>query len=310
MKIPKNILDEISAYYENLTSIHEQNKFYLEEYLNTNDEYVSAKNAVRSLELKLYKAEYNKSENVDEIKSELKKLNERLNIILSKLKVNIDKFEPKFKCKNCRDTGFIDGKLCKCYIEKTYEIILNKVGVPKRNLHTFSEDTLSTTAGLESHYEVGKKFAEKFSKTEIKNFVFTGKSGTGKTFLAESIISEVKRKGYFTLYLKSSELNALFLQTHIAPLEEKTLISQILTEVDLLVIDDLGTEPIYKNVTSEYLLSLITDRLNLDKQFIITTNLTINEIKSRYGEQHFSRLLDKTKTRIIQFNNEDLRIKK
>ena len=76
---------------------------------------------------------------------------------------------------------------------------------------------------------------------------------------------------------------------------------------DILVIDDLGTEPIYNNVTREYLLALISERLDKNKHFIITTNLTAEEMLSRYNERFISRLSDKNKTKFIPFNGKDLR---
>ena len=65
----------------------------------------------------------------------------------------------------------------------------------------------------------------------------------------------------------------------------------------------------YKNVTVEYLLTVISTRLDANKPFIITTNLSTSELLDRYNERLISRLSDKTKTRFIPFNLEDLRRK-
>ena len=81
-------------------------------------------------------------------------------------------------------------------------------------------------------------------------------------------------------------------------------------DADLLVIDDLGTEPLYKNVTIEYLLSLISNRLENNKHFIITTNLSSAELIERYNERLISRLSDKTKNLHIPFKTKDFRTKR
>ena len=81
-----------------------------------------------------------------------------------------------------------------------------------------------------------------------------------------------------------------------------------LTDCDLLVIDDLGTEQIYKNVTLEYLLSTISERILAQKHTIITTNLTPEELLDRYGDRLYSRLMDKRIGRAIKFPDTDFRL--
>ena len=91
---------------------------------------------------------------------------------------------------------------------------------------------------------------------------------------------------------------------------DRNLTFEVLSNSDLLIIDDLGTENLFKNVTVEYLLSLISSRLERNKHFIITTNLTAKELLDRYNERFLSRLSDKTKTLFLPFNTEDVRRRK
>ena len=88
---------------------------------------------------------------------------------------------------------------------------------------------------------------------------------------------------------------------------DKAFTFDCLTNCDLLVVDDLGTEPVYNNVTVEYLVALISTRLDIKKPFIITTNLNANELKARYNDRLASRLNDKQTTRFIEFKGVDLR---
>ena len=76
-----------------------------------------------------------------------------------------------------------------------------------------------------------------------------------------------------------------------------------------LIIDDLGTEPILKNVTKEYLYLIINERMVNDKSTIISTNLTPDQIIDRYGERIFSRLFNKTNCLKLEFTSSDLRLK-
>ena len=57
----------------------------------------------------------------------------------------------------------------------------------------------------------------------------------------------------------------------------ENLIDPYLT-CDLLIIDDLGTEPTYKNVTKEYLYIVISERLKNNLNTIINTILGLNQI--------------------------------
>ena len=203
----------------------------------------------------------------------------------------------------CRDAGFIDGKPCKCRSKYLSEIILNEAGVTKKS---FSEFLFNAPPALEKYYSVFNEYANKFPGTETLNFVFYGAPGTGKTYLSKAIANKIESKGFVVIYLTATELNNIFLKMHTGALD-KTFTFDCLTNCDFLVIDDLGTEPIYNNVTVEYLVAVISARLGNRKHFILTTNLNANELKVRYNDRLASRLNDKQTTRFIEFKGVDLR---
>ena len=80
-----------------------------------------------------------------------------------------------------------------------------------------------------------------------------------------------------------------------------------LYSVDLLLIDELGMEPMLNNVTIESLFAVINERLRRRKAILITTNLTPNDIKARYTERISSRLLDKSSSQVYRLTGVDLR---
>ena len=106
-----------------------------------------------------------------------------------------------------------------------------------------------------------KKFCEVFPDT-TKNIIISGTVGTGKSYLAGCVANDLLKKGYNVVFITAIELNAILLKYHTAPIDEKSLYLEVLTDCDLLIIDDLGTEPIYQNVTSEYLLTILSERTN------------------------------------------------
>ena len=100
-------------------------------------------------------------------------------------------------------------------------------------------------------------------------------------------------------------LNSLFLKYHTTNVKERDYILTNLIETDVLLIDDLGTEPIIKNVSIEYLTLLLTERQN--KHTIIATNLTDEEIQNKYGDRVFSRLTNKNMSKLLYLDGDDLR---
>ena len=74
---------------------------------------------------------------------------------------------------------------------------------------------------------------------------------------------------------------------------------------DLLIIDDLGTE--YANsFTQSAFFNCINERLLRHKHTIISTNLSIEQIRTNYSERVFSRIAEKYK--FIKLLGEDIRI--
>ena len=78
---------------------------------------------------------------------------------------------------------------------------------------------------------------------------------------------------------------------------------------DLLVIDDLGSEPRYRNVTCEYLLLVLEERSSRKLSTVITTNLSPDDIMRQYNERIYSRMCDKRGSLFLPFTGDDLRLK-
>lgn len=210
--------------------------------------------------------------------------------------------EPKFYCKKCKDTGYYNNTVCSCFKELYKQTLFDKLNITQDFQFDFSMDTLSEKTNLKMIYQQQKEQ----SLNNFKSSLFLGKCGTGKTFLATCIANKFNTQGEI-IFLKAFELNNFFIKYHCAPIEEKPLYFSILTDCDLLIIDDLGAEPIYNKITIEYLFIILEARKNKNKPFIITTNLSLKEILSRYGERVFSRIIQDNKTEVFEFDCENLR---
>lgn len=224
---------------------------------------------------------------------------------LTQIGISAKDLEPQYSCNICKDSGWkSDGKKCSCFTTLFNSFLREYMGVlPNssrlKDCELVDPKIVSFCANL----------CEKYPNTYIKSVVLTGYVGTGKTNIASSMANEFVDNGFYTLFIPSIKLSDTLLSYHLAPLSEKKQVIEPFEECDVLIIDDLGTEPMLKNVTIEYLLMLISSRLIDNKLTIITTNLNLEQLNDRYGERIFSRLADKKQGIVIEFTGEDLRIK-
>ena len=299
------IIDKINDYYTTLASIRASKQGVFDDLLKSDNNYVKTLNSLRNLDLLIAKAHYtNSSKNViEELESNKSVLEENLQKIKNGLLKNVGEYKIDYNCDKCKDTGIIKNKRCSCFYKLLTKYSFDALGINERKFPKFTQ---TAPQGLEKHYEVFTSYSKKFPNVDVKNFVFTGTVGSGKTYLAGSICNYLKNKNFLPIFLTATELNNLFLKIHLSEID-RNLAFEVLLNADLLVIDDLGTEPTYKNVTNEYLLTLISERLDKQKAFIITTNLTISEMAKRYNERLISRLSNKKETIFVPFKGKDLR---
>lgn len=234
-----------------------------------------------------------KGEDAAEEKKQLRAAEKARDKRLSELGLSVF---PVFTCPDCEDTGMTrEGKLCKCAQKLYREIAREKAALTALPSFRFENDTLSRRAGgnLSAAYEAMKRYASNFPNVGKKAIVFTGGVGTGKTCLVCATAGAIADRGFDVAYCTAFSFNDLLVKYHTAPIENKPEIIAPLLESDLLVIDDLGTEPVFRNVTVEYLYDVISSRIAAGRAIFITTNLTASELCDRYGERIFSRLSDK-----------------
>ncbi|MGL4799463.1 MAG: ATP-binding protein [Cellulosilyticaceae bacterium] len=223
-------------------------------------------------------------------------------------------------CPTCQDTGFINdhpsteenGTMffskstpCKCFqqalIDLAYSQSNLKNVLQRENFNTFRFDVYSDQVNprfgqsprdkMRKIYDKAVAFTEYFD-TRKENLLFLGPTGLGKTFLCNCIAKEILDKGYSVLYLTAQELFSLFEESrfHRDDMEDesKNALSTLFT-VDLLVIDDFGTE-VQNSFTAPDLFHVINTRYLNKKSTIISTNLPSKDLQSLYSDRIISRL--------------------
>ena len=149
-------------------------------------------------------------------------------------------------------------------------------------------------------------YAESFPDTATPNLLLSGKSGLGKTFLLQAIAHRLVERDVMPVYTSAYHLLEVARKAYFENSSEK--LAEMMN-ARVLLIDDLGTEPMLQNVTIEQLFNLINERQLNRRHTVISTNLTMAELKERYTERIASRLMDESSWRRLVFTGSDVRKK-
>lgn len=238
----------------------------------------------------------------DKAKTDIEKYRVQQKQLLAKYHLTEADLLPKFHCNKCEDTGYFEGKYCTCLQEEIAKLLLSESNVQNTGF-TF-ENSSETNKHNNAVYKLAKKVCVDGTP---KNILLTGGTGSGKTYLLSACANLCTKLGKSVLFVTAYNLNSKFLDCHLSDLAEKQTILDSLMDVDVLAIDDLGTEVIYKNVTAEYLFNLINERIVRSKQTFISTNLSLAALRDRYDERVFSRIVDQRITLVAQLEGTDNR---
>jgi len=266
---------------------------------------------------------------VDDIRLRNLELQEQRRVEISRAGFSESYVNDEYMCPKCRDTGYVRTEMCKCLTELyRNEQRLSLSSLFKLGNETFdsfdlsyysdkpSPDTgVSPRRSMEIIYETCVEYARKFGKKSM-NLFFNGAPGLGKTFLSACIARVVAENGHSVVYDMASSIfakfeDAKFLRTDdpatAAAKEEARGEVRRFLECDLLILDDLGTEMSNSFIISA-LYELINTRLMTNRKTIVSSNLTLNELRLRYSEQIMSRL--EGEYQVLTFRGEDIRRKR
>ncbi len=251
---------------------------------------------------------------LSDLKQRLKELSKQKASLLCQNGFSADYLSPVYECAQCSDTGYIDGRKCNCFREAEINMIYEQSHI-KNLLKTENFSALSY-----EYYE-GENL-EKFTKAvqicqnfvksfylDYRNLFFYGTVGTGKSFLSCCVAKELMDQGNLVIYFSAARLfDALSKSTFDKDNNESLVgISDDICDCDLLIIDDLGTEPTNSFVSSQ-LFSCLNNRHMRKKSTIITTNLSLGELRDRYSDRIFSRITSNYD--VCKLTGRDIRMQK
>lgn len=230
-----------------------------------------------------------------------------------------DYLAPIYDCPLCHDTGYVGEKIrerCVC-VRNRYQALLRKaIGLREDGAETFEAfrsdlfpeeplegKPLTQRQLMERVRAYCENWANKYPEQSPRDLVLSGKTGLGKTFLLHAMANRLIQRGYPVLLISAYQV----LETaRKAWFEQDDGLTEMM-ECGILMIDDLGSEPMMQNITSEQLFNLINQRQRAGLTTVISTNLNIEELKNRYTERIASRLTDGRNCMFMPLKGRDIR---
>ena len=250
-------------------------------------------------------------------------LQEERRQLLATLNLSPDALDGSPACPRCRDTGWVGHTMCTCLKElcaqeqaKDLSALLDLGDQRFENFRLdyyssrpWKEGKPSPRQVMERVEKLCRRYAQEFGTLDLRNLFFSGGTGLGKTFLSACIARTVSEKGFSVVYDTAVNIFARFEEQKFARDREEAGEARDDTRrylgCDLLILDDLGSELTTPFVQSA-LYTLINSRLTADKGTVVSSNLTMEQVRVRYTAQIASRL--EGEYRVLPFYGEDIRL--
>ncbi|MEF2883911.1 MAG: ATP-binding protein [Ruminococcus sp.] len=264
----------------------------------------------------------NVKEEMERLRDENLRMQSELRVLLRTNGYEEDVLEPRFVCKRCKDTGYVEENgrtfVCACLKQTLAECACEELNrsapLSLSTFETFRTDYYSAQRGdngivprehMEKVLKRCRSYAANF-QPNAGGLLMCGATGLGKTHLSLAIANEVIRRGYGVIYVSAPSIIAQY-EKRMRTWGETNELLDMVTDCDLLIIDDLGTE--YKNQFSvSHIYNLINSRLLAHKPVIISTNLNMKELEQHYSNRLVSRLNGEVEK--LNFLGKDIRIAK
>ncbi len=290
-------------------------------------EFKDADDAIKLLSIRLSKLFLSRPDNLNEevlkLKEEIDRLKKYKTDIYTRYNLAENYLDIEYECKKCNDTGYYDdGKKCSClnkqiisslYSMSNMECMLGKENFDTFDINVFSNETYKNeklTPRQNMYYilEISEDFCSNFHDSNM-NLLLYGSTGLGKTFMCNCIAKALINREISVLYQTSFSLfeiveNHKFNKQNES--EENLINYNMIFECELLIIDDLGTE-VSNSFTNAELFNIINERLINNKRIIISTNLSLEQLRDTYSDRITSRIFNNFVP--LKFYGDDLRYK-
>lgn len=255
--------------------------------------------------------------------TQMAKYNQIIASLLQRKGYPADYLSPVCQCKACEDKGYIYEqslkKPCEC-LKRAYLAALAQATESSGQGQCFEafdearfpDTPLPGTEVTQRGYMRAVrarclKYAENIPSGPIKTLLLHGGSGLGKTFLLHCVGNHARQRGVQALFVTAYDLLMALKTAYFSRTGET---AQEYFDVPLLLIDDLGMEPLMETITVEQIYALLSSRMSKGLYTAVTSNLSRTELEKRYTERVSSRLLDTRTGMAIPFLGKDIRLLK
>ena len=253
-----------------------------------------------------------KSGEAESAKAELEALQKKRAVFLASIHADL---EPHYRCEKCADTGMGPEGMCACFrrelIAENFRSSNLDQAACAQSLEDYDfslfdaaprEGLLSPRDNMKKIHSLCRDYIAEFDR-QSKSLLFVGATGLGKTYLSTAMAKALLDQGRSVIYLSAPELARRLEGARFK--DEEGRLSQLF-EADMLIVDDLGTEP-RTAYTVGTLTDLMDQRIRLRRPMLFSTNLNLEGIQNAYDERIVSRLVGHFI--YCYFYGDDLRIK-
>lgn len=251
---------------------------------------------------------------VDDIKIGIAELKKKKMRLLAGNGYPCNYLELIYECPICDDKGFVydenGSSPCTCYRQSVIDELYKKSNIDTSGEFSFEKFNYNYYPDYidEARYDINisprkniisivkdcKNFVYNFESKDVKSILLWGAAGVGKTFLCGCMANALIARGIPVLYLSSTSLFKIINEARMKNLDQGNNTEyETIMNIEVLIIDDLGTESQTESRYAE-LLELLNTREANNRMYscktIFSTNLSVKELFSRYGERIGSRI--------------------
>lgn len=261
----------------------------------------------------------NRKETRKDIPARMEELNQEIRHSLRNAGLPEDYLAPVRQCTACNDTGFVGYPIkepCECFKKAYQQKIRERIGLGGGIRETFEafdssfipntpipEKNFSQRQMTEKARSMCERWANQYPDVPYRNVLLTGKSGLGKTFLMHAMANRMIERGLNVLVISAYQ----FVESARKSYFDQEDSMDELMNVPILMMDDLGSEPLIRNITVELLFNLVNERMIRGRATVFSTNLKLEELRERYTERIVSRISDPSTSLVIALEGKDLR---
>lgn len=205
------------------------------------------------------------------------------------------KVQEYWKDKDKQDYETAKRKHFREVINKIYK--QNYIGMKFQNLNF---ENFNINSENELAIAIAKDYVNKnITSANVNGLIIMGESGVGKTHLAASIANKLIENDKIVLMGRLTTLLDMIKETFKDNTKSENELIELYSNVDMIIIDDLGTEKI-SNWALEKLYTIIENRNENRLPIIITTRFDKQGLIERFSQSQDEQLVDAIISKLYQ----------